>query len=227
MTTLIIENISKFIVELSPIIDLLQRENKYATVVGDFNINRLQINEREKFSELFDMMWTNSFFPKITLPTRYSTHTCSLIDQMFCKVPHKQEIDISSSIIISSISDHFPCIINLRTPGEGRKQEKLIYTRTIKDSAINDFREELSRLDIPSRLNANLLVDPNSSKKCSVLFSISIYPRSGSNLIDTSINCRLGLQLEYLNQSNLEVTYIRNSRSAPPIPLNSNWISTT
>ena len=155
------ENISKFIAELSPIIDLLQSENKYATVVGDFNINLLQINEREKISEFFDMICTNSFFPKITLPTRYCTHSCSLIDQMFCKVPHKQEIDISSSIIISRISDHFPCIVNLRTPGEGRKQEKLIYTRTINDSAINDFREELSRLDIPSRLNANLLSDPN------------------------------------------------------------------
>ena len=155
------ENISKFIAELSPIIDLLQSENKYATVVGDFNINLLQINEREKYSEFFDMMCTNSFFPKITLPTHYGTHSCSLIDQMFCKVPHKQEIDISSSIIISRISDHFPCIVNLRTPGEGRKQEKLIYTRTINDSAINDFREELSRLDIPSRLNANLLSDPN------------------------------------------------------------------
>ena len=107
------------------------------------------------------MMCSNSFFPKITLPTRYGTHSCSLIDQMFCKVPHKQEIDISSSIIISRISDHFPCIVNLRTPGEGRKQEKLNYTRTINDSAINDFREELSRLDIPSRLNANLMSDPN------------------------------------------------------------------
>ena len=85
----------------------------------------------------------------------------ALIDQMFCKVPHKQEIDISSSIIISRISDHFLCIVNLRTPGEGRKQEKLIYNRTINDSAINDFREELSRLDILSRLNANMLSDPN------------------------------------------------------------------
>ena len=155
------ENISKFIVELSPIIDLLQSKNKYAAVVGDFNINMLQNNEREKFSEFFDMICTNSFFPQITLPTRYGMHSCSLIDQMFCKVLHKQEIDISSSIIISRISDHFPCIVNLRTPGVGRKQEKLIYTRTINDSAINYFRKELPKLDIPSRLNANLLSDPN------------------------------------------------------------------
>ena len=37
----------------------------------------------------------------------------------------------------------------------------MICTRTINDSAINNFREELSRLEIPSRLNANLLSDPN------------------------------------------------------------------
>ena len=107
------------------------------------------------------MMCTNSFSPKITLPTRYGTHSCSLIAQMFCKVSHKHEIDISSSIIIRRISDHFPCSINFRTPGEGRKQQKFIYTRTIYDFAIHDFREELSRLEIPSRLNANLLSDPN------------------------------------------------------------------
>ena len=35
-----------------------------------------------------------------------------------------QEIDISSWIIISRIFDHFPCIVNFRTPGEGRKQLK-------------------------------------------------------------------------------------------------------
>ena len=104
---------------------------------------------------------------------------------MFCKVPHKQEIDISSSIIISRISDHFPCIVNLRTPGEGRKHEKRIYTRTINDSALNDFCEELSRLDIPSRLNANLLSDPNIDygKFEEVLSPISIFRKNGSKLI--------------------------------------------
>ena len=37
----------------------------------------------------------------------------------------------------------------------------MIYARTINGSAINAFREELSRLEIPSRLNANLFSGPN------------------------------------------------------------------
>ena len=82
-------NIHQFISELSPIIAILQSENTYAAIVGDFNINLLQISEREKFGDFFDLMCTNNFFPKISFPTRFARHSCSLIDQIFCKTPHK------------------------------------------------------------------------------------------------------------------------------------------
>ena len=42
------DNTSKFLSELSPVLHILQKENSYAAIVGDFNINLLQINEREK-----------------------------------------------------------------------------------------------------------------------------------------------------------------------------------
>ena len=35
--------------DLSPIIDIIQGENTYAAIVGDFNINLLQISERKKW----------------------------------------------------------------------------------------------------------------------------------------------------------------------------------
>ena len=47
------KNIEKFIDEISPIIDIIQKENNYAAIVGDFNINLLQVNEREKYAEFF------------------------------------------------------------------------------------------------------------------------------------------------------------------------------
>ena len=33
------KNIEKFIDEISPIIDIMQKENNYAAIVGDFNLN--------------------------------------------------------------------------------------------------------------------------------------------------------------------------------------------
>ena len=108
-------NIERFIEEISPIINSLQKENKYAAIVGDFNINPLQINEREKFKEFFDFMCTDNFFPKITLPIRSSKKSCTLIDQMFCKSPHLDNTNISASIIMSKISYLFPCLVKLET----------------------------------------------------------------------------------------------------------------
>ena len=57
-------SIQQFVSELSPIMEILQSENTYAAIVGDFNINLLQISEGEKFGEFFDLMCTNNFFPK-------------------------------------------------------------------------------------------------------------------------------------------------------------------
>ena len=59
------KNIETFINEMLPFIDKLKKENIYAVISGDFNINLLQINEREKFDDFFDMMCTNIFYPKI------------------------------------------------------------------------------------------------------------------------------------------------------------------
>ena len=119
-------NIQQFVSELSLIMEILQSENRYAAIVGDFNINLLQISEREKFGEFFDLMCTNNFFPKITFPTRFASHSCSLIDQIFCKTPHKKKhIAISSSIILSQKSDHLPCIVNLGISEKTIKRKKI------------------------------------------------------------------------------------------------------
>ena len=48
-----IKNIEKFIDEIPPSIDIIQNENSYAAIVGDFNINLLQVNEREKICRIF------------------------------------------------------------------------------------------------------------------------------------------------------------------------------
>ena len=49
---------------MSPIIDKLKKENNFAAILCDFNINLLQINERDKYEDLFDMMCTSNFYPK-------------------------------------------------------------------------------------------------------------------------------------------------------------------
>ena len=107
-------------------------------------------------------MCTNSFHPKITLPTPFSKHSCSLIDQIFCKVLHKDLKNISSYIVLSSISDHFRCIVKVNILRESNKPPKYIYVHKANDTAINNFWNDLSETDIASIISSDLTADPNS-----------------------------------------------------------------
>ena len=138
------KNIEKFIDDISPIIDTIQKENRHAAILGDFNI-----------------MCTNNFFPRITLPTRIAKRSQSLIDQIFCTVPFKERADFSASIVLSAISDHFPRVVNFKILNSKQLSPKYVNIRKISDKAINEFRDDLLQTNISSHLNSNLTVDPN------------------------------------------------------------------
>ena len=76
---------------------MIQKEISHAAIVGDLNINLLQVNERGKYAEFIDLMCINNFFPRITLPTRIVKRSQGLIDQIFCKVPFKERSDFPAS----------------------------------------------------------------------------------------------------------------------------------
>ncbi len=79
--------------------------NTECIITGDFNIDLLQINEKEIFSEFFDTLTDSSFYPKITLPTRYSNKHGTLIHNIFCKLTDST-INTTSGILVKKISDH-------------------------------------------------------------------------------------------------------------------------
>ena len=152
-----------FLSEITPIITKLQNENTYSAIVGDFNINLLQMNEREIYSDFFDLMCSNNFMPKITLPTRFSAHSCSLLDQLFFKEPKRDQVEVSSSIILSNISDHLPCVVNFNILRDFPRRPKYMILREQSDSCVERFKNELINLNLPSLLDKNMMVNPNMS----------------------------------------------------------------
>ena len=47
-----------------------------------------------------------------TLPTRFANRSCSLIDQVYCKLPLPVDA-VSSRIVVTQLSDHLPWIISI------------------------------------------------------------------------------------------------------------------
>ena len=152
--------ISTFIDELSPIIQTLSSENSETILVGDFNIDLLKVNEKSKYGEYLDLFHTNGFYPKITLPTRFSSRSCSLIDQIYCKLSATTN-SATAGIIISNISDHLPYFISIDKIISKQMNPKYIEIRTNNEHAKLNYCEAVGKLNIMGKLNQDSLNDPN------------------------------------------------------------------
>ena len=110
-------NINHFNVALNELISQI-KDDTLAIVFGDVNINLLSENN-EKVNTYLNNYLTNNFIPCITLPTRITDHSISLIDHIFVKTPKKLiQNKCSSGNLILDISDHLPnfSFIDIKTP---------------------------------------------------------------------------------------------------------------
>ena len=134
----------------------------------------LKLNERELFSDFFDNMCSGGFLPHVTVPTRFATNSCSLLDQIYIKTPREHEdihnIKTSSGVMISNISDHLPCFASFFllyltsiciTLIKTTKNSKFITLNNLSEIAISKFKEGLAESRLQDMLNHNLNVNPN------------------------------------------------------------------
>ena len=138
----------------------LENQNSEVIICGDFNIDLLKVNNKKTTTDFYDMMTSSGFFPKITLPTRITYHSSTLIDNIFCKLSSRL-INSRAGIVDTHISDHLPifiCIENLICKEGVHKYVKQI------NNNVNDqikFKHALASQNILKHLEKNLDNDPN------------------------------------------------------------------
>ena len=73
--------------------------------MGDYNLNLMNYNNHQFTNEFLDSMFSSIFVPLITRPTRITSNTVTLIDNIF-----SNDLDnhAFSGLFITDISDHFP-----------------------------------------------------------------------------------------------------------------------
>ena len=67
-------------------------------VCGDYNTDLLKVTKNNHYCEHFDEIISQGFIPKITLPTRISEHSGTLIDNIFTSNIDERE---SSDILLN------------------------------------------------------------------------------------------------------------------------------
>ena len=155
-------SIDVFLKDIIPLLDNIITKNNDIAVAGDFNIDLLKINERNKFQEYFDTFVSRGLFPKLTLPTRFSKNNGSLIDQIFCKFSHATQ-NSSSGIILSYMSDHLPCFTTLDIFSTSHKCPKYVTINRNDKFSQDKFSDCLQNKLRDSDISRDLCRDPNEN----------------------------------------------------------------
>ena len=110
---------------LQVLLDKLALESKDVYIMGDFNINLLQYDDKKESQEFLDKMHSNFLLPYISSPSRVTPRSQTLIDNIFS---NKVEVESFSGNITTSISDHYAQFLLLKKQNlpKGQKQRKMI-----------------------------------------------------------------------------------------------------
>jgi len=147
-------NVESFLEYLNTVVDKVSNENKYCTIMGDFNIDLLNASHPST-NEFLNTLETNSFNPHILQPTRITDHSETLIDNIFFNSLSHHTI---SGNIIYDISDHLPNFLIINKFSALPKQFK-ISKRDYSNFNENEFLQDIRAIDWVNKLTSN---DPST-----------------------------------------------------------------
>ena len=88
-------------------VEQLRMENKLVYLMGDYNIDLLNSEKHDLTNEFVDVLYCNEFLPLISRPTRITSTSATLIDNIFTN--NHDDLNCSlNGILVADISDHFP-----------------------------------------------------------------------------------------------------------------------
>ena len=142
--------------------EILQNYNNKGNVLlsGDFNIDLLKIQERPIYHKFLEVLISNSYIPKLTIPTRLAENSKTLIDNIAVKLTDNLSLTTSGAIR-SNISDHLPCFTILDYLSLTHSAPKKIIINTQTAQNIESLRLELLQNCELNNFDVRENADPN------------------------------------------------------------------
>ena len=104
----------------------ISKKQKSIFLLRDFNANLLNYIEHNLTDEFLDSLASNSFIPLILQPIRITSHSNTLIDNIFSNII---DPDIISGNLTATISDHLPQFAIIPNMFENTSNKSNIYER--------------------------------------------------------------------------------------------------
>ena len=119
-------DVNSFTADFDNMLSLITHRKQKCYIAGDFNIDLLKFERHTPTSNFVNCIFSHSFFPVINRPTRITSNTATLIDNIFTNVINTHAI--KPSILYCDISDHLPIFVQV-TQLISSKPRKYVYRR--------------------------------------------------------------------------------------------------
>jgi hypothetical protein len=130
-----------FLNEYRQLLNIISKENKQLIIGTDQNIDYLKINTVANSSELLEINLDYKILPTVTRPTRITHTSATLIDNI--NISAELCSHYKTGIIVTDISDHFPCITLLGKSNNNKAAPYEIHTRKLNKTKIQRIKNEL------------------------------------------------------------------------------------
>ena len=122
--------------------------------MGDFNLYLLQYNHHTPTQEFIDTLFSHAFIPLISNPTRLTSYSATLIDNIFT---NNLSQNVLNGIVLNDLSDHLLVFAYFSGKTLTRDGENKVFIRKITDENLRKFNENVSNTNWASFLDE----DPN------------------------------------------------------------------
>ena len=147
--------------EFDEALEILRTNRSPIYLCGDFNIDLLKINTKNHYNTFYNNLTAAGYLPRISLPTRVTNQSATLIDNIFSTELYNNE----SAIIVNNISDHqMICTYSTNTDKTiSTSSKKFIGIEKTDQQALDNFLNQLRNSNIVNLLNLDENADPNLS----------------------------------------------------------------
>ena len=145
----------EFLEDYEKLLEKIKSENKDIIIGTDQNLDYLNLHRHINTAKFFDLNLSLDLIPSITKPTRVTHTSATLIDNVY--LTNSLCNHIQSNILLTDISDHFPCLVLIGNKPPDKKQPLIFKCRKVDDDVIIKIKAKLEGTQWPNfdNMNAN------------------------------------------------------------------------
>ena len=151
--------VDKFLEEYNNSLEVISLEKGKELILGiDHNLDLLKQTMHKKTQDFVENTLDRSLLPVITKLTRISKTSATLLDNII--ISDKLQFNYTSNIILSDLSDHLPCYVEIDDYNVGKKEATKIKKRKMNKENLNKIKLDIESINWENQL---LNVDASES----------------------------------------------------------------